>query len=377
MRKIKYLFRDMKNNIGLVVLFFILNTILLLLVGLLCDTIKDNKKTIESINYLRDKFDEAYIVVDITSEERFNEIISNSNEMTGKYKALFEELEKSDNTFFTSFGYDMYINENGDVIREQVVTDTFFDIFKPKLLDGRLFDKEDFSYGDKEVPVLIGYNLQNEYKLGEIYEFDHGGTGESFKGKVIGILEKNSSYYELNNFNVSLSMDFSYIVPLDYSKMNKMGFSDFDMAETRMVVFGEKNEVQKIFSKYSPIDVTLVDVNDKVEYILDIQSNKLKVVLSVVVTFLIIVLVITYIGFGRLFKKQMKEYKIHLFCGARARDIILRFVLLSYVLLMIGLIIASIVFKDINSTLKMSLFSIMFGALSGLYPYFVLRRERG
>ena len=108
------------------------------------------------------------------------------------------------------------------------------------------------------LPILIGYELQDKYKLGKEYEFEHGGTGDTFRGKVVGILRKSSKYYELNGLSVSLSLDFSYIVPQSTKNMDNLSFSDLDMAETRMVVFGDKNKIQKIFANTSPITVSLI-----------------------------------------------------------------------------------------------------------------------
>lgn len=375
MDNIRYVIKDIKNNKIIMVIFCVLNIIMLCLVGLLSDVINDTRQSMRAVEDFENRFSEAYIAVDTTSEEKFSEIISDTDKAAKEYNDLFTALSDNNISFYTTFGYDMYVTEEGNTVREQVITDKFFDVFNLSVLEGRKFEKEDFTSNADTIPVMVGYQLRNEYKVGKTYEFTNGGTGEIFKGNIVGVLDKNSEYNELNNYNVSLSLDYSYIIPQDINNMGNLSFSDLDMAETRMVVFGEKNEIQKVFSTKSPIDITLVNVNDKVDYIIETQMHSLIIIGGIAVAFLSFSLVIIYIGFSRLFKKQMKEYKIHLFCGAKKSDIVLRFLSLSYLMLIIGLIVASIIYQNADYAIKMIVFAAIFGVLTGIYPYIVLRRE--
>ena len=278
-------------------------------------------------------------------------------------------------SYYTAFGYDIYVNNNGNNVKEQIITEQFINVFKFSIMQGRNFEAADFNTNNGVLPILIGYELQDKYKLGKEYEFEHGGTGDTFRGKVVGILRKSSKYYELNGLSVSLSLDFSYIVPQSTKNMDNLSFSDLDMAETRMVVFGDKNKIQKIFANTSPITVSLISVDNWIDEIMQNQKSALLLIGSVSILFLVFTLFITYIGFSRLFKKQMKEYKIHIFCGARNFHILIRFLSLSCLMLLIGILVVSAFYKSVEYTGKLIIFSICFSAVTSTYPYLVLKRE--
>lgn len=374
MRTLKYLLKDIRNNKWICAIFCILNIVMLLLVCVLFDVIDDTKESMGAVKTFESGYGNAYMISDETSEEEFAEIVSDTDSASQAYKQLFAELSNSNISYYTVFGYDMYVNEEKNTVREQIVTEQFFDVFQISVMKGRKFEAADFDTVDVR-PIIVGYELQNEYKLGEEYEFVHGGTGEVLKGKVIGVLEKNAKYYELNGYSASMSLDFSYLVPQNTKNMDNLSFSDLDMATTRMVVFGDKNEIQKIFSNTSPIHTSLVNVNDWVDEVIQNQKASLLQVGSISLVFFTFTLAITYVGFARLFKKQMKEYRIHMFCGARKSHIIMRFLALSGLMLGIGVIVASGLYGNLEYTGKMVIFSIVFSVITSIYPYVVLKRE--
>lgn len=375
MRIIKYTLKDIQNNKIICTIFFVLNIAMLFLVTSLFHVIDDTMENMHSIKTFETGYDNAYMIVDETTEEDFSKISSDTDLASKEYKQLFAELTKANIDYYTAFGYDIYVNNNGNNVKEQIITEQFINVFKFSIMQGRNFEAADFNTNNGVLPILIGYELQDKYKLGKEYEFEHGGTGDTFRGKVVGILRKSSKYYELNGLSVSLSLDFSYIVPQSTKNMDNLSFSDLDMAETRMVVFGDKNKIQKIFANTSPITVSLISVDNWIDEIMQNQKSALLLIGSVSILFLVFTLFITYIGFSRLFKKQMKEYKIHIFCGARNFHILIRFLSLSCLMLLIGILVVSAFYKSVEYTGKLIIFSICFSAVTNTYPYLVLKRE--
>ena len=375
MYSLKYIIKDITSNKILMIIFAVLNIVMLLLVELLIHVIVETQNSMNAIDNFKTGFQNAYIVDDKTSEEKFFEIVSDTHKAETAYKELFQELVLSNHDFYTVFGYDIGFTQEGNVMQEIVITEKFLDVFKLSLSDGRKFEKVDFVNTETNRPIIVGYYLKDIYKLGETYEFVHGGTGEVFIGTIIGTLEKNSNYYELNNYNVPISLDYAYIIPQNMEDMSNLSFSDLDMAETRLVVFGEKNDLQKIFSQNSPIDIELINVNDKINYVLEIQRNSIIYVGIIALFFLSFSLVVVSIGYSRLFKKQQKEYRIHLFCGATRRSIVFRFIMLSYIVLTVGIIFVGVIFHKAEHLLIMAVFSSIFGIMTGICPYLALKRE--
>lgn len=139
-------------------------------------------------------------------------------------------------------------------------------------------------------------------------------------------------------------------------------------------MFGEKNDIQKIFSQKSPIDVILINVSEKLHYVLETQRNSIIYIGGIAVAFLSFSLAVVSMGYSHLFKKQKKEYRIHLFCGAQRKDIVFRFIILSYIMLAIGVIFVGVVFHKAEHILFMIIFSCIYGMMTGIYPYMALKK---
>lgn len=282
----RYALKDIRNHKFMIVLFLVLTIIMFFMFGLLLDHVVDSCSLIRGLKELRKNTDEAYVLVDTTSEEKFSELWRDEQGTVKKYKEFFNTLDESGLTYYTAYSYVVDTTDEGDMIREQIITEKFMDIFNLSTASGRLFDNDDFSTITDPVPILVGYELQDDYQLGKTYELLNGGTGESFKGIVVGILSKDSAYYELNSIDISIPLDYSYIVPQSMKDVSNMEFSDLDMAETRMIVFGSKDEIQRIVSTQSPIDITLIGATDKIDDILNTHRDEIKLlsmILSVIV----------------------------------------------------------------------------------------------
>lgn len=76
------------------------------------------------------------------------------------------------------------------------------------LSEGSWFDDQDFYVADKdniEIPVILGHEYLELYKLGERIENAHIGTVENTTLVVIGFLKENSYYYNNNNDKIILN----------------------------------------------------------------------------------------------------------------------------------------------------------------------------
>lgn len=76
------------------------------------------------------------------------------------------------------------------------------------LSKGSWFDDQDFYVADKdniEIPVILGHEYSDIYKLGDQIENAHIGTIENTTLVVIGFLKENSYYYNNNNDKIILN----------------------------------------------------------------------------------------------------------------------------------------------------------------------------
>lgn len=176
--------------------------------------------------------------------------------------------------------------------------------------EGRRFSHEDYLVREGVFPVMVGYQLAEIFRLGEIYEFEVGGRSEIIQGKVVGVLAQGARYYELNSLSYEINLDYSYLFAQDHRDMSNLTFSDLDMAQTRMVVSGDEDTINKIFSQESPLNIKLINIHDKISYIISEEENILILSLGIAILFFGLALAISVFLFKRLVKKQMLEHKL-------------------------------------------------------------------
>lgn len=179
-----------------------------------------------------------------------------------------KEVNKFTHTFIDTlnpcimFSYLPYSIDDTEV-QCRVANERFFRLYSPTIHEGRSFKSNDFFYKDT-IPIVIGYNLQHRYKLGECYTFYHGDHGKSFQGEIIGILSKDSVYASLGEIKESL--DDSYIIPLsDYFIDCFFGLSDYDLVISSAIVKSENEKMENFVKKANEIkfwELTPVPVSE-------------------------------------------------------------------------------------------------------------------
>jgi hypothetical protein len=375
MSALKYAFKDIRDHKLIMIIFLVLNIIMFSMLGVILVHIDESRSKIKGLKELRKNTDEAYVLVDTTSEEKFSGLVQDSQGTVKKYNDFFTSLSESELTYYTAYGYDVDSTDKGNTIREQIITEKFLDVFSLSVVSGRLLNKDDFNTTNDTVPIMIGYELQDYYKLGNTYELLNGGNGEYFKGLVVGILSKNSEYYELNSVNVSFPLDYSYIVPQSTKDISNMGFSDLDMAETRMVVFGSKNEIQKIISTKSPIDIKLIGVIDKIDDLLRTHRNEIILLFAILIVIALISVCIMWIFYYHIFKKQFHVYNVHYIFGATNANLYLRFWIISFFIVFVSGVISIAIFHLMPYVSEILISAIVFAAITGSIPVLLIRKK--
>ncbi len=371
----KYIGKEIKENRWLFVIFLIMNVVMLYLMGNLFHMMKHSQERMETIRQFENGYEGANMVIDNTSQEDLEEMWAREEETKNKFRSILQALYDENITFFTEFGYEVDPEQNGRVINQQMVSQNFFDLYGMSPLEGRLLTQEEYEKKTDVVPVIVGYGLKEKYQMGNEYEFVNGGDGETFRGKVIGVLKKNTSFCELSNYDFSVSLDHSYVVPMVEENLGKMSFSDLDMAITRMVTFGNKDIVQRAFSLAGIDTITLRDVAEQVHLVVEEETTNTKRIVCLTLVVLVLVFAITWIGFYRLFQKNKKNYVIHMFCGAKWNTIWGRFVLSCAITLAASWGIVCCLLKDGHMTITLLLVCLLVLVVTSIYPLVKIRRE--
>lgn len=375
MSKLKYIFKDIRNNWILLLFFLAMNTIMLFFVGSLIHLLEHSKVSMDSVLQFQKGFDNAYMILDHTSEQELQEMIDDEEHSINKFQSVFHNLYDEEVPFFTAFGYDMFTADNGIIVRQQMISENFFDVFAISALKGRIFSSEEYKMRKNVIPVIVGYELQDEYKLGEKYEFDNGGDGTTFQGEIVGVLKKNSVFYELSNYQMPLSLDRSYIIPMTQDGIDRMSLSDLDMATTRMVLFGNRDKIQRIFSLSDITSMDLRSVDEQVNSIIEEETTSIERIILITAIILSLTLVITWIGFNRLFKKNLTGYFIHIFCGAQKHTIFFRFMTLCFAILIIAWAIVCCIYQEPDIALHLLYVVCFLLVVIGIYPMIKVKKE--
>ena len=377
MNQIKYMFKDIKNNRLMSLLLLCLCVVMMLIFTNLFEVLYHTQASLENIEQFRDT--KAFIVQDSTDELQLQKIFSDEQAIS-KMEKFVSDIKENDVKFFTQFSYDMDISENGVISRQERVSNNFFELFGIETIEGRLFTQEEYDKVMDTVPIIVGYNLNSEYQVGEEYEFYYAGTGEPFTGKIVGRLQKNSTYMEFNNsYEMEISLDNSYIIPLglkDYQN-EKMSFSDWDMALTSMVYFVD--DMQIINEKIEEMDLfelTLLNIQDRFEDVIEGELNYLYVIVTISMVLFLCVLFIMWIIFHRWIKRQLYEYSIHLLCGAKKTTIIIRMLNFIYLMLSVAIIVVCIWTKSVSQIFAQCGVMLLLGGIILIYPVCKLNRFR-
>lgn len=371
MRQLKYVMLDYKQRFGTVLVLIVLCTFMLLLSTLFINSFVNSFESLQSIKKFQDR--NAYYAVDDTLDYKIDDLMNDSG-FINKELNFFKQFDR--NQYVTEYGYDMDVTDDGKIISQRSVSKSFFDLYNIKVYEGSIFENEDFKEKKEITPVIVGYNLKSKYKIGSLYEFVNGGTGETFQGKVIGILASNSEFYEFNYSDLPISLDNSYVIPIfENYKVEDMSFSDIDMALSHLIVFS--NDIESIQKKHNDIEgfvTTFINCNDKIEYVIDIQINNIILFVAVLLVVLLFIIAILWTTFNKMIKQQVREYGIHILCGATYLDILKRFVLFTLNIFIISNIFV-FVYEGISViTISTFLFSLVIASITLIYPYYKLKR---
>lgn len=375
MKQLKYLWLDIKSRkvVFTIFLFMVIFTIGLFAYSI--DTLSEVDEDLTKVKAL--KSTSAYIVKDSTTDYEVQRIMSDNSSLV-KLSQFFNKLETLDIIYYTEFGYEIGITPKGNILKQRSVTKRLFDVFEIKTSEGRLFLDDEYTMHNAICPIVIGYELAEDYELNNIYDFENGGTGKTFKGKVIGILRKNTSIYELNNMYMPVSLDNSYLIPLSnkYTSDN-MSLADYDMAITHLVIMDKGNTIDYIQQFYNGLNLfrtKFISADDKIQEIADSQQNQMLILMIIIFILLLLTLVCIWLGFNKMIKQQMNEYGIHLLSGATLGNLLIRFITFVYTTIIIAFLIVCIIIPDKSVIFPTFLFGFFVGIIVLIYPFIKIKK---
>ncbi len=337
LNKIKLIFGDIRLNLRAYIMLTVQSVIAFLVIGviLLVSNVASPK-----INAL-DSFD--------LSDNYYGcirtEVYTNHGIVSGEEdRQLRKEIE-----YFIAENYevqgsiDSYITYQGEEEGIEFVTEKFFDIFHLEVQEGRLFEKSEYGQDSLDnTPVILGAAYKDEYKLGDMY-LD--------RFEIVGFLKDDSNIITLAGDLSSLFCIDNYICApvksLKCMKENNLGYP------TELICAEDKGDLKKIndyaneLGVYPYNYVSLPETKALINAVAN-QVNLPLLLISLMITLLALLCLIQ--SMLEFVKKNIVELLIHMMCGAKLSDIILRVGAGTALTAFISAAAASLVFRSASTT---------------------------
>ena len=247
----------------------------------------------------------------------------------------------------------------------------FFDIYDIEVIKGHMFNDSDYKNKTKTIPILVGYNLRNKYKLGEVYKETDPVTNEKVNYRVIGILKHNSSYPSLVDIGKEIDLNYTYFKPLNTSMINDFG--SIDMAISSTVIFAKNEKDVKAIEEKS-VELGLFSMNYRPiqerinEYLLIFKK---KILYQIFIAFIVLLFAATSmaVNLSSMISKKMREFSIHVMCGGNNNSILQRLLWQLLIILSFALIPTFLFYGITISLLYTIIFAFLISLLIMIIPY--------
>lgn len=324
-----YALKDIKKNIWLIIVFMIQLTVTFLFICLLMNYLLEDKKSEEKFeNIYKDNFvsfrmyRNSYVPLTLSSE--FNNILSKT--LDGNIHGY--------STISTALSSGEGINKNSTKIL--IGLGGFGEIFK-------LIPRDETTISFKPL-VLIGSKV-NEYKVGDSLNI---GTFSSNSFKITGELPNGSSYVDssgIHYLNDSIVILATWDV---WSGYNKLDYIEQIIENIKLIDVNEKDveefsqRISKENGKYEilPRDINVINENKKDTR----EGQRIFLIFFIGITVMISVGIIS--SLLQLIDNNIKEYSIHRLYGAEIKDIYIRIVIYSIIIILLPLIFTAIILRN-------------------------------
>lgn len=139
---------------------------------------------------------------------------------------LFDNIDKICDKKYSFYSYFPTSINNGIARKQTFIDSDMYDLYNFRIDKGRNFTKDDFQSNDV-IPLIVGYDIRNEYKIGEVYTFGRGDK-KGIQAKVIGYFSKDQNFASL--LELVDTTNNALLMPISENLVkNNFIESDFDM----------------------------------------------------------------------------------------------------------------------------------------------------
>lgn len=188
-----------------------------------------------------------------------------------KINDLFDNIDEICDKKYSFYSYFPTSVNNGNARKQTFIDSDMYHLYNFRIDFGRNFTEDDFQSKDV-IPMIVGYDIKNDYKIGEVYNFGRGDK-KDIQAKVIGYFSKDQNFASL--LELTDTTNNTLLMPISKSLVkNNFTESDFDMY-LNGTVFELRNDedAQKIETLINDTKFYNVELK-KLHDILDDFENK-------------------------------------------------------------------------------------------------------
>lgn len=188
-----------------------------------------------------------------------------------KMNDLFDNIDKICDKKYSFYSYLPTSINNGNARKQTFIDSDMYEFYNFRIDFGRNFTEDDFQSKDV-IPMIVGYDIKNDYKIGEVYNFGRGDK-KDIQAKVIGYFSKDQNFASL--LELTDTTNNTLLMPISKSLIkNNFTESDFDMYLNGMVfelkTGKDAQKIETLINDTKFYDVELKKLHD----VLDDFENK-------------------------------------------------------------------------------------------------------
>ena len=287
----------------------------------------------------------------------------------------YDDIEKERNlSYYIAENYktegrsEFYEEKDGTEYTLSVITEHYFDIFGFEVSKGRLFQNTEYGKDlSDNPPVVLGSDFENDYNIGDLY-LD--------KYEVVGILKSGMKTTFLKGDKSSVvSADNKVFTPVMSIESMKAQGIDYP---TSLIYADDKSDLAAIndYAAENGMNTYNFISADETRQLIDLVSTKADISLIVISSIIIILAVFSMIQSTLLYvRKNIRELLIHMICGASQSDILLRISAEVLIINLVGVVVSSLIFMSLRTTLVFMLTGIATAVIAILPVMVSIKRK--
>ncbi len=360
--------------------FFLQLLIALLLIGFALSMIYETLSLRVKILAL-DNASDHYIIRDVTREDQMNARLFDDPDAPAKLYDLYKTLHLQQDAFaFTCYAQAIVLNNreiedlaafqsaDGTLLFNRLMVDKgFIQTFALDCQTGDFFDLEGLEPG--AVPVVLGSHFSDHLELGDWID-DHL--------VVTGFLEPKSFYMAPGQTREILYLDNAILEPVNISDESDVPALDMAITNTTLLTANEHvlDEIQARSSNLNLYDLEFISYSQQLERITNetlAYAATLLFIICLILFFCLVCMVSALLSF---IQERRREFAIHLLCGARTADFVMRITLQACTLIGLADCVVMVLYRDNRSAAALTvLASLLIMVLILFIPIISLIRQ--